>query len=62
MMSDNPKVDTTDAEVSRLFEIVREALDWYDAVGPAEALRRVAIDKAALLWRYDNTHPCVGSA
>jgi hypothetical protein len=46
-MSDNPDAGTMTPEVLRLADDVRDAMDWYDAVGPAEALSTVLVDFAA---------------
>ena len=35
--------------ITEVLQVTSDALGWYDAMGPTEAARRVAIDQAALL-------------
>jgi len=63
MTIDSPEGEEMRAlQQAQMLQAISDAVDWYDAVGPAEAVRRVAIDRSALLWRYDTNSLCAGSA
>jgi hypothetical protein len=49
-MSDSHKVETMEApQIADVLRAASDALDWYDAVGPAEALAQVTADRDALV-------------